>query len=294
MCTCSGSCSGSCGTGSPTNGLDGQNAFTLTTANFTVPNVSSNVTINVSEAGQATALWGGVGQPIWIEGAGAYLVVSVATGTMVITNSGGASNALPAAPITLGAKVSPSGLSGAGTNGSAGLNGTTVLEIDTTDYVTAQLTAAAVQKTFSIPANTWQTVDDMVELEIFTVGQRIESGFHTVYVELDGAALDVGLISLTGQIFGSAGFEPQISIKIQMVLTASGEITPVSVLSVKEGSYANNIGFSWTFAKDYTIKGVARTGLTTSSSIVLDVSLTSPNASVSHKMFYYKLTSYKK
>ncbi len=84
---------------------DGVNAFTQTTADFTVPAVLANVTISV-----ANSTWMGIGQTIFIVDAGAFQVVSKGSTTSVTltylnydinTNTG---NSIPT-----GNLVSPSG-----------------------------------------------------------------------------------------------------------------------------------------------------------------------------------------
>lgn len=91
-----------------TDGVDGVNAFSLTTAAFTVPASGSNVTIAVDDSS-----WMVFTQEIYIQFAGYYEVQSTPTATSaIVKNSGYAGNAALAASISAGAKVSPAGLQG--------------------------------------------------------------------------------------------------------------------------------------------------------------------------------------
>ena len=104
-----------CGNGNNcTDGLNGLNAFTVTTANFTQPAVGSNVTVSVSVSGQLTGLWAVAGQIIFIQVGGFYEVVSVnQIGSQItVKNLGVSGYAAPAATITAGNKVSPAGYQG--------------------------------------------------------------------------------------------------------------------------------------------------------------------------------------
>jgi hypothetical protein len=154
---CNGGCNGSCGNlecGTGPAGLDGQNSFNFTTADFTQPAVGSTVTIDVSALGQMTGLFAKVGQVIFVEGGGYYEVVSSTTTTIELENLGYTGNALPTSTVSFPAGVSPAGLVGpqgpAGANGSAGADGTSQL-------VTGYFATAATGTSFS-PLHTAQTL----------------------------------------------------------------------------------------------------------------------------------------
>lgn len=88
-------------------GADGSNAFTTTTGGFTMPAVSG--TVNVSVADTA---WMAVGQVVFIETAGYFLVDTIVSGlTVTLENLGYTGNAAPTTVITAGQKVSPGGIS---------------------------------------------------------------------------------------------------------------------------------------------------------------------------------------
>jgi hypothetical protein len=107
-------------------GVDGKNAFTITSSSFTQPLPGSSVSINVSTLGQFSNAWAISGQIIFIadsSGNGGYYQVVSTTGndSITITNLGYASNSSDGLPILSGASVSPSGPIGA--TGPAGQNG---------------------------------------------------------------------------------------------------------------------------------------------------------------------------
>lgn len=91
-----------------TDGTDGSNAFTDTTAGFTMPAVSANVTVAVADTG-----WMSVGQVVFVENAGYFTVNSVLSAVSVsLTNLGYDGNAAPASLIASSQHVSPGGLVG--------------------------------------------------------------------------------------------------------------------------------------------------------------------------------------
>jgi hypothetical protein len=86
-------------------GAAGINAFTLTTADFNVPNIGDSVTIQVG-----SSAWATVGQNIFIEGAGTFQITSkpgAASMTVQYLNYGGNTHA--GETIAAPAQVSPSG-----------------------------------------------------------------------------------------------------------------------------------------------------------------------------------------
>jgi hypothetical protein len=99
-------------------GTPGQNAYTLTTASFTVPPVGSTVSVTMS----STSWLGGNGYYVFITGAGYYAVNSITDGThAVLTNAGSASNAPPGTVVPTNAQVAASGPPGATGASGAGL-----------------------------------------------------------------------------------------------------------------------------------------------------------------------------
>lgn len=114
--------------------IDGENAFTITTAAFTMPAESGGVTIQVSDVGQFTGKWAAPSQIIYISSgvltSGYFAVVSSNSTSINVINikntSTGAytQNAAPGTVFNIGSKVSPAGIQGpAGTSGSSGSPG---------------------------------------------------------------------------------------------------------------------------------------------------------------------------
>jgi len=86
-------------------GAAGINAFTLTTADFNVPNIGGSVTIQVG-----TSAWATVGQNVFIEGAGTFKITSkpgAASMTVQYLDYGGNTHA--GETIAAPAQVSPAG-----------------------------------------------------------------------------------------------------------------------------------------------------------------------------------------
>ena len=111
------------------NGVDGKNAFTVTTAQFIQPGVGNSVTINVSDSLQNTNQWAIVGQVIKITdsaGNGGWYQVTSITGTTQITATQLDYPGTSGVNILVGAGVSPAGLQGpAGNPGNPGNQGDT-------------------------------------------------------------------------------------------------------------------------------------------------------------------------
>jgi hypothetical protein len=116
--------------------IDGYNAFTITTAAFTMPAEGAGVTIQVSNAGQYTGKWASPGQLIFISSnllVSGYFAVVSSTNTSInvinvenTTTQAYTQNAAPGTIFPIGCKVSPAGIQGpVGTSGSAGATGPT-------------------------------------------------------------------------------------------------------------------------------------------------------------------------
>ena len=100
------------------NGTNGTNAYTTTTAGFTVPAVSSTVTVSVGDTS-----WLGTGQILYIEDAGYYDVQVITDGTTVVLgNLGYTGNASEATVISSSRIVNAGGVQGpsGSTSGAAG------------------------------------------------------------------------------------------------------------------------------------------------------------------------------
>lgn len=92
------------------------NAYTTTTAQFTMPAVSSNVSVSV-----VVSTWASVGQVVFVKNAGYFTVNSIPDSThLSLNNLGYSGNAAPATVIATSQTVSPGGLIGA--TGASGAN----------------------------------------------------------------------------------------------------------------------------------------------------------------------------
>jgi hypothetical protein len=138
--------------GSGTAGSPGANAYDLTSAVFTMPAAAANVNVAISNTS-----WLGVGQEVYIVGAGYFSVQSIASPTVFVgTNSNYPGAATPGATIAVGARVSPAGLIGPQGAGGAGLNAFTTL--------TAGFTQPAIGSTVTVTAGTtaWMAVSQII------------------------------------------------------------------------------------------------------------------------------------
>lgn len=88
-----------------TNGTDGLNVFTITSADFVVPAISSPVTVTVNDS-----TWMVVGQNVFVQGAGYFSVASKPSSTSAsLTYLDYSGNTAAGNTITAGAGVSPAG-----------------------------------------------------------------------------------------------------------------------------------------------------------------------------------------
>ena len=149
-----------------TNGTNGINAYTTTTASYTQPSVNSSVSITVGETG-----WIAIGQYIYVQGAGYYLVTGTSsstsvTATLKISEASGT--------ITSGKKVTPSGnvvfsgsmsslsVSGASSlNTSAGSNDTIISASGDANALYVKGSSARVGIGISSPETKLQVIGDV-------------------------------------------------------------------------------------------------------------------------------------
>lgn len=95
-------------------GTNGDNAWTTTTANFTMPAEGANVTVNVADSDMLTS-----GDTVYVQGAGYMSVQSVPSTTQVVlqnlentANLAYTANVAPGTVIASGAKIVPGGVQG--------------------------------------------------------------------------------------------------------------------------------------------------------------------------------------
>jgi hypothetical protein len=160
------------------NGIDGVNAFTLTTADFTVPAIGGSVTISVADSS-----WMIIGQILIIAGPANFLITAIPGATSVtLTFLGYPGDVAPAVGILTGAKVSPAGLRG----GSTYLYQSTAASLALTDYMDV-VEVTADNKTMTLPTAVGRSgkVFIVKQSAAYTSGTLISpSGGQTI----DGAA----------------------------------------------------------------------------------------------------------
>ena len=278
-------------------GVDGLNAFTTTTASFSQPAVGSNVTIAVLASGQSSAAWAEVGQPIYIadsagEG-GQYEVVSlnstVSITVKLVSNNSGTTTGTT---INSGAKVSPSGRDG------YGANGTTIIDTDVSDVTTTQSSFSAANKTVTIPADTWETVDDTVEFEGMFIADTADEVVR-VQLSLGGNVLDLqGVWGATDYVTtgGAGAGYPSMRLKVKIVMSAAGSVTPI-VDVVRCGSALSLYSVPQMLGDkifyNEASRGAATTGLTFANSMDLVVKMMTVGGT-NLKMFFSQVTVKKK
>jgi len=251
MCVCNtgNDCGGlTCGEGPA--GADGLNSFTVTTAQFTVPAISSNVSINVSALGQATGIWAKVGEEIFIETAGYYRVVSATATVIVATNTGTTGNATAATVIAIGSGVGPGGRQGVagatGATGAAGADGTTITGVV---YSTTLVTSSSYTNThtaITLPANHFASVVDVLRLKFTMAGVPgvVTSANYKRYrfqVFIGGVAVGPSFVITSNTNF--AGGEVEMDIVVSDISTFTLAAVVHSFRTGKLTTYSITNGF---------------------------------------------------
>jgi hypothetical protein len=183
-----------------------------------------------------------------------------------------------------------------------GADGVSIIEIDTAlgGGTTSQTSPTTPQKSFNIPANTWQNDGDMVELEIMAVGELFQDGFHKIYITIGSAPVPIDLDALftaalaSGYVGCEARIEPFMHLKLQLSMSSVGTITPITDFQAGGGIYSvestNPLSTAGYLSKH---RGANLTGVPVSGIVPIDVYMVSVDGTVSVKLFYFKLTSYK-
>jgi len=190
-----------------------------------------------------------------------------------------------------------------GAQGPVGPAGVSIIEIDTAlgGGTTSQTSPTTPQKSFDIPENTWQNDGDMVELEIMAVGELFQGdGFHKIYITIGSAPVPIDLDALftaalaSGYVGCEARIEPFMHLKLQLSMSSVGTITPITDFQAGGGIYSvestNPLSTAGYFSKH---RGANLTGVPVSGIVPIDVYMVSVDGTVSVKLFYFKLTSYK-
>ena len=189
-----------------------------------------------------------------------------------------------------------------GATGSIGPNGVSIIEIDTSlgGGVTSQTSPTTPQKSFNIPANTWENDGDMVELEIMAVGESFDIGYHRIYITIGSAPVPIDIDALfstwlaNGYVGSESRIEPLMHLKLQLSMGITGTLTPVTDFRSDAGIYSIESTNPFSNAR-YVSKhrGAQLTGVPVSGIVPIDVYMVSVDGTVSVKLFYFKLTSYK-
>ena len=201
--------------GSGIDGVDGINAYTTTTANFTQPSVGIAVTISAG-----SSAWMSVGQVVFVEDAGSYQVAVIPDSiSATLVNLGYSHNVASGTSVVAPKKVTPAGLNGdtgIGTPGQPAYTSTTssfvqpasganvIIEVGSSDW------AGVGARVFVVSGGTYQVISkpSAISLEIQNLatystntaaGATINSG---VLVAPTGTQGEQGA---TGTVTGSSG-----------------------------------------------------------------------------------------
>lgn len=189
---CSNGCSDcgglECGEGAA--GLDGLNAFTVTTAAFDQPTlINTPVTVSVSALGQATGIWAQVGQTIFIEGGGYYEVTAATATTITVEIPDSTTLTYNHVIVGGGSPVAfPAGVSPAGIKGQQGTSGATVVGADGTTQLVTIYSATAVTATSFTPLHTQQNLPSSGANPLFVTAGDVLRVHFTAFCSLQSAA----------------------------------------------------------------------------------------------------------
>lgn len=233
------------------NGVNGKNIWTVTTANFTQPAIGNPVTISVSSTLQLSNQGFGIGQVVYIEnGGGYYLVTSINSLTsMDVTNLGYTGNAAPGVVVLTNAKVSPGGLVGAtGPAGAPGANGSILLYNDNTAVVSGGASPSSLHS-YTVAAGELASNGDALRVKsVATVSGTFSGTVATLAFRVDGNVTIIAPFLVVGA--GQFHFDVLISRVSTTSLNVTGTIVsglnsatfvPVGVT----GGYSANTIFSF-------------------------------------------------
>jgi len=208
----------------------GANAYDATTASFTMPAAAGTVNIAISNTG-----WLGVGQEVFIQGAGYFNVQSISSPTIFVgVNSNYPGAAAPGTTIGSGAHVSPAGLIGPQGAGGAGLNAFTILSASFVQPATSSTVAVVVGTTAWMVVNQviyvagggYYSVSSIGDLTHATLTNLGYSGNATA-----GATVPSGGMVSPGGLIGPSGSNPYTSTTANFTMPASGSSVTVPVVS---------------------------------------------------------------
>jgi hypothetical protein len=216
-------------------GSDGVNAFTVTTADFTVPAIGSNVTVLVGDS-----TWASVGQNVFVEGAGVFSVVSKpGSGSLVLQYLDYDGNTASGNTITAGAQVSPAGTQ---PDLSAGLP--TAITDNSTGTASDTIAAGAGVFTLSFPITlasmTNAAADLMTNYVVGFAFKILSVSFVTTTIGAGAAAsqvlnLEIGTTNVTGGVvtITLAGTDTLGELTAGTAVTAANTGSATDTLSVE-------------------------------------------------------------
>lgn len=189
-----------CNESTLTNGLDGYDAFTVSTASYTQPAVNTNVTINVSNTSQYTGRWAITGQTIFVETGGYYLVVSSTTTSITMKYESdyetyNQSLTAAAGTVPTNRKVSPAGKKGIdGAIGTAIIYQYNSLTGVGNDVGTGESTLV----TYTVLANELDVNGDQLDMDVYytyanndEVTMRVKFGGNTIFTWTEFGSSDL-------------------------------------------------------------------------------------------------------
>ena len=237
-----------------------------TTANFTQPNVGSNVTVNVTST---TPFGAGLGT--FIVGGGYYVVASITNGTqMVLTNLGSTGNVSPGGTVPINSLVVPTGPPAQALeveNGGAAITQRPILNLiglvyadnpgnSSMDFTTSALVGpgTAISTNYTLPADQTLLVfqDGPYVIDLHLIAPNRE------YVML---ARGAGTLNGAGQVTLSSG-SATFSIEDPMLPTGGGLRSQFCGYDAESGSRCERTIETYRFAWDTTANLLTEHGLT--------------------------------
>jgi len=233
-----------------TNGTNGEDAFTTTSAQFTVPAVGANVTLTLTDASFVPQISNGAELYLSVGNAGYFKIVSKSGNDVVVTNPTLASaNAAPTTVIALGAIVTVSGPPGAdGADAAGGAPDTATYIIQTANgslgsaqvlgslasgYVKVTTTTGVLSSVTGIPVadvtGNWNLSNTTGTLAVARGGTNITSYTVGDLVYASGATTLASLADVaTGNVLRSGGVgAPPAYGKVNLTTDVTG-VLPVA------------------------------------------------------------------